>query len=81
MGEGEQSQGTDYNRDVQVHASDVLGWLHRRFPALSDPESVVQEALLRVWRRMSKQIYHGSPRALLFTAARHLAIDELRRKK
>lgn len=81
MDAGEPSQGAVYDREVQVHASDVLGWLHRRFPGLKDPESVLQEALLRVWRRMKKQNDHGSPRALLFTTARNLAIDELRRNK
>lgn len=81
MEAGEGSQQVWYNQEVQVHASDVLGWLKRRYPALKDPENLVQDALLRVWRRMHAKPDQGSPRALLFVTARNLALDELRRNQ
>jgi RNA polymerase sigma factor (sigma-70 family) len=64
---------------VQVHAAPLKAWLRLRFPSIADPENIVQEALTRVWRA------HGncrpdSSKALLFTTAHNLAIDELRRQ-
>jgi len=45
---------------------------------LADPDDVVQEALTRVWKaREAGQI--RAPRALLYTTARNLALDQLRR--
>lgn len=70
-----------YNREVQIHAKDLRAWLQRRFPRLKDPDNAVQEALMRVWRRMNKQPISGSLRALLFVTARNLAIDEMRRNQ
>jgi RNA polymerase sigma factor (sigma-70 family) len=81
MDSGEAAHEALYNRKVQAHAIDLRSWLHRRFPGLKDPENVVQEALMRVWRRMASQPFEGSPRALLFVTARNLAIDEIRRNQ
>jgi RNA polymerase sigma factor (sigma-70 family) len=69
-----------FAREVQPHAADLRGWLRNRFPALADPENLVQESLVRVWQaRRTAEV--SSPRALLFTTARHLALDELRRRQ
>jgi RNA polymerase sigma factor (sigma-70 family) len=70
-----------YDSEVQVHAAELLGWLQRKFPRLSDPGNVVQESLIRVWRRLASNPGEGSPRALLFVTARNLAIDEMRRNR
>jgi RNA polymerase sigma factor (sigma-70 family) len=75
----ERARKSWYEREVQLHATDVRGWLKRRFPRLKDPENIVQEALVRVWRRMSGRPETGSPRALLYVTARNLALDEIRR--
>ncbi len=69
-----------YADQVQPHAAELLAWLRHRFPALADPENVVQEALTRVWLLHDTGAV-DSPRALLFTTARHLAIDEQRRRR
>ncbi len=65
---------------VHAHLGALTGWLSRRYPDLTDPENVAQEAVTRIWG-----IYrHGpiaSPKALLFTTAQHLALDQLRRGK
>lgn len=81
MDAGEKEQTPWYERRVQTHAPEVLGWLQRRFPEVKDPENLVQEALLRVWRKLSHEPEEGSPRAFLFVTARNLALDELRRNK
>ena len=66
--------------EVQVHATPLRAWLRGRYPVLTDPDNVVQEALTRVWRAGQQNVIR-SPKALLFTTARHLALDELRRRK
>ena len=69
-----------YAAEVQPHAAEVRAWLHGKYPALSDPDDLVQEALARVWKeRQARPV--PNPKALLFTTARHLALDQLRRRQ
>lgn len=68
-----------YAENVQVHEGALRDWLRLKFPFLADRDNLVQESLTRVWRiRQSNEV--KSPKALLFTTARNLAIDELRRR-
>ena len=69
-----------YAENLQVHEAALRAWLRVKFPFLSDRDNIVQESLTRVWR-MREQNEIASPKALLFTTARNLAIDELRRHK
>ena len=69
-----------FTDEVQVHEAALRSWLRGTFPVLTDPDNVVQESLIRVWRVHQSGEVH-SPKALLFTTARHLALDELRRRK
>ncbi len=74
----------DYDRwfvdEVQIHQPALHAWLRGKFPAIHDPENLVQEAMARVWRvRTAHDV--PAPRALLFTTAQNLAIDQLRREK
>lgn len=69
-----------FTDEVQVHEASLRSWLRGTFPALADPDNIVQESLIRVWRFHQTGQVH-SPKALLFTTARHLALDELRRRK
>ena len=65
--------------EVQVHADTLRAWLRGKYPVLADPDNLAQEALARVWRvKQDREI--RSPKALLFTTARNLALDELRRR-
>lgn len=69
-----------FTREVQPHAAELRAWLRGKFPALTDPDNLVQESLARAWQA------HGtgavqSPRGLLFATARNLALDELRRRQ
>ena len=66
--------------EVQVHAATLRAWLRGKYPVLADPDNLVQEALARVWRAGQENEIR-SPKALLFTTARHLALDELRRRQ
>ena len=69
-----------FAEQVQPHAAELRAWLRGKFPALNDPDNLAQESLTRVWRAHE----HGeiqSPKALLFTTARNLALDELRRRQ
>jgi len=66
--------------EVQPHVAELRAWLRGKFPALADPDNLVQEAMTRVW-----QAHEAGPvqsaRALLFTTGRNLAFDELRRRQ
>ena len=69
-----------YAAEVQPHAAELRLWLHGRYAVLSDPDDLVQEALARVWKeRQARPV--PNPEALLFTTARHLALDQLRRRQ
>lgn len=66
--------------ELQPHADALRTWLRSRFPALTDPDNIAQESLIRVWQtREAGEV--RAPRALLFTTARNLALDELRRRQ
>jgi RNA polymerase sigma-70 factor (ECF subfamily) len=69
-----------FAEEVQPHAGELRAWLRGKFPALADPDNMVQESLTRVWRAHESGAVQ-SPKALLFTTARHLALDELRRRQ
>lgn len=46
---------------------------------VADPQDVVQEAFVRLWRRRDRWRRKGSVRALLYTVTRNAAFDERRR--
>jgi RNA polymerase sigma-70 factor (ECF subfamily) len=69
-----------FAEQVQVHEGVLRSWLRGKFPALIDPDNLVQESLTRVWQaRIAGKV--SSPKALLFTTARNLALDQLRRRQ
>jgi RNA polymerase sigma factor (sigma-70 family) len=69
-----------FTEQVQPHADELRAWLRGKFPALTDADNVVQESLTRVWQAHAGGAVQ-SPKALLFTTARNLALDELRRRR
>jgi RNA polymerase sigma factor (sigma-70 family) len=69
-----------FAEEVQPHAGELRAWLRGRYPALADPDNLAQESLTRVWQAHQAGPVR-SPKALLFTTARHLALDELRRRQ
>jgi RNA polymerase sigma-70 factor (ECF subfamily) len=66
--------------EVLVHEGALRAWLRGRYPELTDPDNIVQESLARVWRTSGSGEVQ-SPRALLFTTAHNLALDQLRRRR
>ena len=65
---------------VLPHEAALRAWLLARFPALPDHDDIVQEAFSRVLRQRERGEVQ-SAKALLFTAARNLALDRLRRRR
>lgn len=66
--------------EVQPHGSSLKEYVRAAFPALGDAEDVVQESFLRLWRlRAATPI--RSAKAFLFTVARNIALDSVRRSR
>jgi RNA polymerase sigma factor (sigma-70 family) len=68
-----------FEQHVLPHGPALRGWLRGRFPTLSDPDDIVQEAFARVVRAQTAGSIER-PKAFLFTTARNLAIDSFRRR-
>lgn len=69
-----------FQQEVHAHDSLLKAYLHRSFPTIRDVEDVVQESYLRVWKtRATRPIQ--SAKAFLFTVARRVAIDLVRRDR
>ncbi len=65
--------------EVQPHEPALRGYLRGSFPAVRDVDDVVQESYLRIWRARAGQPIQ-SAKAFLFTVARRLALDLVRRE-
>lgn len=61
------------------HEPKLRAWLRSRFGPATEIDDIVQEAFLRVLHEQSRRVLL-SPKAFLFTTARNLAIDQLRRR-
>lgn len=66
--------------EVQPHRPALRAWLLARFPTLPDVDDIVQESLARMVSAREMSPIH-SARALLFTTARNLALDAVRRQR
>ncbi|MBI4625961.1 MAG: RNA polymerase sigma factor [Verrucomicrobia bacterium] len=69
-----------FARDVYPHDSLLRSYLRGAFPSVRDVDDVVQESYLRVWKRQAIRPI-GAVKSFLFTVARHLALDLLRRDR
>lgn len=69
-----------FKEEVLPHEPMLRGWLRTQFPSLTDPDDLVQETFARVLQaRAAAPI--ASAKAFLFTTARNLALDQVRRRK
>ncbi|MBX3735567.1 MAG: RNA polymerase sigma factor [Candidatus Didemnitutus sp.] len=69
-----------FSEEVQPHEPILRSYLRGSFPAVRDVDDVVQESYLRIWRtHLSTPV--RSARAFLFTVARRLALDWVRRNR
>lgn len=69
-----------FAQEVHSHDGQLKAYLHGAFPAVRDVDDVVQESYLRIWRRQAVRPVE-SVKGFLFTVARHLALDLLRRER
>jgi len=67
---------------VRPHEPALKSWLRARFPWLGEVDDIAQEAAFRLWRRQTaaNAAPLASPKAALFTIARHAVVDLARRR-
>lgn len=66
--------------EIQAHDPGLRSYLRGQFPSVRDVDDVVQESYLRLWKAAAAQPIR-SARAFLFTVARRLALDHVRRRR
>lgn len=72
-------QETDwFLRDVYPHGQALEKWILRSYPSIASPEEIVQEAFIRILKANRSHTI-GTPKPYLFSVARNLCIDALRR--
>ncbi|HVU33444.1 MAG TPA: RNA polymerase sigma factor [Opitutaceae bacterium] len=69
-----------FSHEVHAHDSTLKAYLRGAFPSIDDIEDVVQESYIRVWKIRALAPIR-SAKALLFTVARHVALDLVRRHR
>lgn len=69
-----------FAEEVHPHDSSLKAYLRSSFPAVRDVDDVVQESYLRIWKARATQPIK-SAKGFLFTVARRLALDILRRDR
>ena len=70
-----------YDEEVRPHAAALRAWLRAQFPSLLDPDDLVQESYLRLLRMRESGGSVVNTRAFLFTTARNVALDLVRRDR
>jgi len=76
----EQSDARWFVENVQSHQGSLKAYLHGAFPTVRDVDDVVQESLRRLWKARGTQRI-ASAKGFLFTVARRLVLDFLRRER
>ncbi len=73
--------GQWFAEHVHPHEAMLRAWLHQRFESRVDIDDIVQEAFVRTLHARTARTARtlASPKAFLFTTARNLALDRLRR--
>lgn len=69
-----------FKAEIEPHAAAVRAYLAAQFRTLPDVDDIVQESFVRVLRARENGRVE-SARALLFTTARNLALDHVRRQR
>lgn len=69
-----------FSEEIKPHEQVLRSYLRGSFPTVRDVDDVVQESYLRVWRAAAGQKIE-SAKAFLFTVARRLALDSVRRQR
>lgn len=69
-----------FAEEVQPHEPALRAYLQARFPSLADHDDIVQESYVRLLRAQAAG-YVRCAKAFLFTTARNVALDLLRRRR
>ena len=69
-----------FEEEVHPHDAQLKSYLRRAFPSVLDFDDIVQESYLRIWKARAVEEIR-SARAFLFTVARRLALDIVRRDR
>ncbi len=69
-----------FAEEIQPHERSLRSYLQGSFPSVPDVDDVVQESYLRMLRAKTAQPIR-SAKAFLFTVARRLALDTVRRER
>ncbi|MEY2878848.1 MAG: hypothetical protein RLZZ15_1228 [Verrucomicrobiota bacterium] len=76
------SQSKWFVAEVQPHDAALRAWLRAKFPALGDVDDIAQETYARILQlRARDPLRAHAVKPLLFTTARNLALDLLRRRQ
>lgn len=67
-----------FAREILAHEGALMAFLHRAWPDRAEVHDLRQETYVRVYEAAAKR-RPDAPRAFLFTTARHLVTDRLRR--
>ena len=67
-----------FAREILAHEGALVSFLHRAWPDRAEIHDLRQEAYVRVYEA-ARKCRPTTPRAFLFTTARHLITDRLRR--
>jgi RNA polymerase sigma factor (sigma-70 family) len=76
----EEVNGRWFAQEVHVHDAQLRAFIRREFPRVEDVDDVVQESYLQIWKARAKQPIR-SAKAFLFTVARHVALNLVRRAR
>jgi RNA polymerase sigma-70 factor (ECF subfamily) len=69
-----------FAEEVHAHDGQLKSYLKSAFPSVRDVEDVVQESYLRIWKARTHRKIECA-RAFLFTIAKRLALDHIRRAR
>ena len=69
-----------FAEEIHAHDGPLKAYLRGSFPRVRDVEDIVQESYLRIWRIRATQPIR-SAKAFLYTVAKRLAVDWVRREK
>ena len=69
-----------FAEEVHPYDAQLKSYLRSSFPSIRDVNDIAQETYLRIWKaRLAKPVHFT--KSFLFTIARHLAFDTIRRNR
>ena len=76
----DESLDTWFAREILAHEAPLVRYLTRMWPRRDEIHDLRQETYLRVYEAAAKE-RPRSAKAFLFTTARHLLVDRMRRQR